>query len=86
MSPLSLFLKTHDETVYHLYHGCLVVQSLFHQLKVWYSHNLDIPSIKPFRDIFGFFDINSTGNPILNQLLLVSKLLYTRLGNYGISA
>ena len=73
-SPRCSFCKLHDETIMHLFYGCLVVQRLWNQLKSILSKNLLFPISTPQSAILGFWGLDTNEHLILNQLLLIFKM------------
>ena len=47
------FCSTHNETIFRLCNGYLIVQQLWNQLKILHSQNLDIPFITPDSTVVG---------------------------------
>ena len=66
-SPLYSICKLHDETIMHFFYDCLIVKSIWNQLKSVLSNNLTL-------SIFGFWDLETNERLILNHLLLIFKM------------
>ena len=74
ISPQFLFCKLHEETIMHLFHDCVIVKRISNQLKSILSNNINFSISTPQSAIFGFGDLDTNENLILNHLLLIFKM------------
>ena len=72
--PLYPICKLHDETIMQLFYDCLIVKSIWNQLKSVLSNNLTFPISMSQSAIFGFWDLETNERLILNHLLLIFKM------------
>ena len=73
-SPRLSLCKLHDETIMHLFYGCLIFKRLWNQLTSILSNNLIFPTSTPQSAIFGFWDLDTNEHLILIDLLLIFKV------------
>ena len=74
ISPQCSFCKLHDETIMYLFYDSLIVKRVWNQLKSILSNKINFPISTPQSAIFGFWNLDTNENPILNHLLLISKM------------
>ena len=51
------FCKLHEETITHLFYGCLIVKRIWNQLKSTLSNNINFPISTPQSAIFGSYSL-----------------------------
>ena len=66
-SPRWSFCKLHDETIMYLFYDCLIVKTLWNQLKSILSNHLIFPTSTPQSAIFRFWNLDTNKHLILNQ-------------------
>ena len=74
ISPRCSFCKLHEETIMHLFHDYVIVKRIWNQLKSILSNNINFSISTPQSAIFGFWDLDTNENLILNHLLLIFKM------------
>ena len=74
ISPRCLFCKLHDETIMHLFCYCLIVKTIWNQLKSILSNNLNFTISTPQSAIFGFSGMETYEYLVLKNLLLIFKM------------
>ena len=74
ISPRCSFCKLHEVTIMHLFHDCVIVKRIWNQLKSILSNNINFSISTPQSAIFGFWDLDTNENLILNHLLLIFKM------------
>ena len=74
-SPLCSICHSNDETVAHLFCGCVRVSQVWSQLRIFFSNDLNLPLLTPQTTIFGFLvETNKCTFKITNHLLLIFKM------------
>ena len=58
----------------HLFYDCLIVKRIWNQLKSILSNNISFLISASQRAIFGFWDLDTNENLILNHLILIFKM------------
>ena len=74
ISPRCSFCKLHEETIMHLFYECLIVKRIWNQLRPIPPSNINFQISTPQSAIFGFWDLDTNEDLILNQLLLIFKM------------
>ena len=74
ISPRCSFCKLHKETNIHLFYDCLIVKRIWNQLKSILSNIIDFPISTPQSVVFGFWDLHTNENLILNHLPIIFKI------------
>ena len=74
ISPRCSLCKLHEETIMCLFCDCLIVKRMWNQLKSILSNNINFLVSTPQSAIFGFWDLDTNENLILNHLLLIFKM------------
>ena len=77
-SPLCSFCQEDEETTIHLFSNCDNPRRLWLQIKVHFSHFIDLPLLTPQSAIFGFVNANKNEFLFLNFILLLFKLYVYR--------
>ena len=73
-SPRCSFCKLHDERTMQLFSDCLIFKKLWNQLKSILSNILIFPTSTRQSAIFGFWDLGTNEQLILNHLLHIFKM------------
>ena len=58
----------------HLFHDCVIIKRIWNQLESILSNNINFSISTPQSAIFGFWDLDTNENLILNHLLLIFKM------------
>ena len=70
--PLCSFCQSENETLIHLFHGCIKTNLLWYKLKEFLKTKIDLPVNRLQSAIFGFLNYENNFD-IINHLLLISK-------------
>ena len=71
--PKFSFCELCDETPQHCFYECTYAQSLWHQLRLYFSDRIPLPVLNLQSAIFGFTDILDNSCLLVNHLLLIFK-------------
>ena len=67
------FCELYDETLQHCFYECTYAQSLWDQLRLYFSDRIALPVLNPQSAIFSFTDILDNNCVLVNHLLLIFK-------------
>ena len=74
ISSFCTFCKLLNETIIYLFHDCLILKSIWYQLKLSLSNNFSFPLCTTHSTILGFWIIESSEHLIFTHLLHIFKI------------